>query len=146
MKTEELNSLIHRLRSFSSSAKETKLLLLSSLITFNGILISAFAIIISLNPAKYDQYIILYFLISFIPIAGSLFVIYRIKEHYQVLTLQTIYDLYKENPDALKQRSDDFIEQYTKTKPKYKKSDRFINILEKIVFIFSFLNMLSLFM
>ena len=119
--------------------------LYNSLLTFNGILFSAFAIIVSLNPSQYNSYILPYFCSLFIAIIAIFTIILDIRKSARYLTHTILYKIYQTEPSTFKDYPEAFIKNYCEKKPKSNRSDLFYRFLDKFTIVMSLVNLIALF-
>ena len=137
-------SLVEALKMHMQTAKETQFSIYNSLLTFNGILISVFAIIVSIDATKYKSYIFTQFGISLISILGILVIMYRIRRSFQGLSIRAFENICKTNPVLLDQHKD-IIEKNAKYKTNCDGNNWFIRWLDNIVLLTTFASSANLF-
>jgi hypothetical protein len=82
MGIDKINNILESLKYNADSAESLHHLLYNSLLTFNGILITAFSIMVAIKPSLYAPFIIPYFLLSFTPVVGIIILLYQIRQSF----------------------------------------------------------------
>ena len=79
---DKLDNIFNSLKSATEAAENVESQLHNALLSFNGILLSAFSIIVALNPEKYAIFLLPYFIFSFIPIMLLIGKLYQVRQNF----------------------------------------------------------------
>lgn len=77
---DKLEETFESLKFHSAAANSLQDLLYNSLLTFNGILITAFSIMVAINPKSYSPFILPFFITSLIPVVGIVALIFDMRQ------------------------------------------------------------------
>jgi len=125
MDQNKINKLNKRLESDIQDAKDYHFLLYNSLLTFNSILLTAFSLMVTLNPSAYSLFIIPYFSLSLITITIILILIFESRQFSFDAITETFRQLYKEDPNSF-----NFFPDKYKQPPEENKKDSVTSILQ----------------
>ncbi|MCX5816852.1 MAG: hypothetical protein NTX75_11535 [Proteobacteria bacterium] len=143
MGIDKINNILESLKYNADSAESLHHLLYNSLLTFNGILITAFSIMVAIKPSLYSPFIIPYFVLSFTPVVGIVVLIYQMRQSFIDTTGQKTRELneaFSELFNTVPDKPDD------SKKPKtIKRYSRLLFVLDKVVIVMTLLNPIFIF-
>lgn len=138
-KLEEIAQSLERHRAQADSLQD---LLYNSLLTFNGILITAFSIMVAINPKLYSPFIIPFFITSLIPVIGIVFLIFDMRQSAIAAEADCMHELNETAPNTFP------IQLHLVQKNRKRRTNRisgFLRLLDKVVIVLSLFNPIFIF-
>ena len=144
----ELQRLVDQLQEQVGHSTETHLFLYSSLLGLNGLLISAFAIMVSINPNKYHDYILPYLASLFLAVTAILTSLLMISRLYDRAWRKTLFEISQIIPEHFSEadKTQNTLQKQIHSTPHQQRYENvFRKILDFIGISLSFINMIILF-